>query len=246
MSPSFTLQEGALLLGDAHYSHFRPQLLQLLEDIATKKLQVSQLILMGDIIDALFGGVTFTLHKNSKIIALIQKISQIVEVIYLEGNHDFNLHKIFPDAKVFTLKEQPVIADYRGEKVAFAHGDFDLGVGYKLYSSIIRNPLILQFLNFIDKKINNKIIKSIENYLSKKEDCNEFSLFKRYIFSRGLEKYRCRYFIEGHFHQDKSYVFEKFTYINLAAFACNERFFMVRYLQEKIVLEEKNSNKVCS
>ncbi len=239
MSPSFRLQEGALLLGDAHYSHIRPQLLQLIEAIASKKLQIPQLILMGDILDALFGSVTFTLQENRTIVMLIQKISQEIEVIYIEGNHDFNLKNIFKDARVFSIQEQPVIAEYAGKTIALAHGDFDGLFSYKLYTTIVRNRWVLKVLNTIDSKIGNKIIKKIDVYLGKKDDCKEFISFKEYIISRRLEKYNCNYFIEGHYHQNKSYFFEKYSYINLAAFACNQRYFIVKSAQDKVLLEEK-------
>ena len=239
MFPSFTLQEGALLLGDAHYSHLRPQLLQLIEDIASKKLQIPQLILMGDILDALFGDVSFTLQENRTIVKFIQKISQEIEVIYLEGNHDFNLKNIFKDARVFSIQEQPVIAEYAGKTIALAHGDFDGVFSYRLYSRIIRNGLILKLLSAIDTKIGNKIIAKLDIYLGKKEDCKEFLGFKEYLEKRHLEKYKCNYFIEGHYHQNKSYTFETFKYINLAAFACNQRYFIVKSLQDRVLLEEK-------
>ena len=239
MSPSFTLKEGALLLGDAHYSHLRPQLLQLIEDIASKKLQIPQLIFMGDILDALFGDVSFTLQENRTIVKLIQEISQEIEVIYLEGNHDFNLKNVFKNVKVFSIQEQPVIAEYAGKTIALAHGDFDGAFSYKLYTTIIRNRWVLKLLNTIDSKIENKIIKKVDAHLGKKDDCKEFIGFKEYILSRGLEKYNCNYFIEGHYHQNKLYTFEEFTYINLAAFACNQRYFIVKSLQDRVLLEEK-------
>jgi len=239
MSPSFTLKEGALLLGDAHYSHLRPELLKLMEDIASKKLQIPQLVLMGDVLDALFGDVSYLLQENSIIVQLIQKISQEIEVIYLEGNHDFNLKNLFKDAKIFSIQEQPVIADYGGKTIALAHGDFDGVLSYRLYSSIIRNRWVLKLLSAIDTKIGNKIIKKLDIYLGKKEDCKEFRGFQEYLEKRHLEKYRCNFFIEGHYHQNRSYTFETFEYINLAAFACNQRYFIVKSLQDRALLEEK-------
>jgi len=239
MSPSFTLKEGALLLGDAHYSHLRPELLTLIEGIASKKLQIPQLILMGDILDALFGDVTYTVQENRTIVTLIQKISKEIEVIYLEGNHDFNLKNIFQDAKVFPIQKQPVIAEYAGKTIALAHGDFDEPYAYKLYTNIIRNRWVLKMLNTIDTTIKNKIIKKVDTYLSKKEDCNEFIGFEEYIQKRELKKYKSDYFIEGHYHQNKRYLFDAFEYINLAAFACNQRYFIVKSLHDRTFLEEK-------
>ncbi len=239
MSPSFILQEGALLLGDAHYSYLRPELLSLLKDIASKKIQTSQLILMGDVLDALFGNVIYTIKENRIIVRLIQKISKEIEVIYLEGNHDFQLANIFKDARVYPIQKQPIIAEYAEKTIALAHGDFDGVFSYRFYSKIMRNRWVLKLLNAIDTRLGNIIINKLDTYLEKKEDCKEFIGFREYLQKRHLEKYKCEYFIEGHYHQNKSYTFETFEYINLAAFACNQRYFIVKSLQERTLLEEK-------
>jgi len=238
MSHRLELQEGAIVISDAHYSHLRPELLLLIEDIASKKIQTSQLILMGDIFDTLFGQVSFTQEVNKAILSLLHQISQDIELIYLEGNHDFNLQKIFPFAKVFSLSSQPVLCSYGTKKVALAHGDFDGKSGYKLYTKLIRNPILLSFLSLLDHFGNHFILKKLDNYLAQKDDCKEFIGFKKFIQNRALEEYACDYFIEGHYHQNRVYSFEKFTYINLAAFACNQRYFIVKSNKDNELLKE--------
>ena len=145
------IKEGAFVIADAHYSQQRPELLDFIKEIESKKLQATQLILMGDIFDALFGGIDYTLDKNAEIVKLLNNISKDIEVIYLEGNHDFNLKDVFPKAKVFPMKMQPVMCQYRDKSVCLAHGDFDGAFFYKLYSAIIRNPSVLFALKQLDK-----------------------------------------------------------------------------------------------
>jgi len=235
------IQEGAIIISDAHYSHLRPELFQLILDIHTQKITTPQLILMGDIFDALFGSIDFTCKQNSEIITLINDISARIEVIYLEGNHDFKLKNIFPKAKVFSIKQQPVEAVYKNKKVYLAHGDFDGEVFYKVYTSLIRNPFILFALKYIDIFSNHAILKKLDNYLSQKNDCKEFKNFKEFIEGRLDKKYDCDYFIEGHFHQNTQFDTANFHYINLGAFACNQRYFIVKSAQHIELLEEKNS-----
>lgn len=232
------IKEGAFVISDAHYSYLRPELLDFIKEIESKKLQPTQLILMGDIFDALFGGIEYTLDKNAEIVKLLNNISQDIEIIYLEGNHDFNLKHVFPKAKIFPMKMQPVLCQYEDKVLYLAHGDFDGAFFYKLYSSIIRNPSVLLVLRKIDKVLNNYIIKKIDNYLTKKEDCNEFVGFREFVSKRLRSRASCDYFIEGHFHQNVSMDFENLRYINLAAFACNQRYFIVKSLQDKELLEE--------
>jgi len=59
------LQKGAILLADAHYpNHKKEEFVSFLEEIKTKKLFASQLILMGDIFDLLVGNSPY-LQKQS-------------------------------------------------------------------------------------------------------------------------------------------------------------------------------------
>lgn len=237
------IKKGAFVLSDAHYSPLRPELLAFIQAIHSKEFQPTQLILMGDIFDALFGGIPFTCKENAPMLRLINEISLETEILYLEGNHDFNLAKIFPHVKVFTISQQPLSCSYEGKKVLLAHGDFGGDFGYRFYVSLIRNPLLLFVLKYVDLLSNHTILKKLDAYLGKKDDCKEFTGFRAFVQRRLLHKFSCDYFIEGHFHQNKQLDFEDFRYINLGAFACNQRYFVVESSQNKALLEEKNFSK---
>lgn len=237
------LKKGAFVISDAHYSHIRPQFLDFLKAIQAKKLQPTQLILMGDIFDTLFGEVAYTQEINSQALQIINDISNEIEVVYLEGNHDFNLKKIFPKVKVFGIKQQPLKVTYDDKSILLAHGDIESPLLYNIYTSIIRNTFVITVLNIFDFISGHAIINRLDEYLSKKEDCKEFRGFREFIQSRIENKYICDYFIEGHFHQNKTLKFENYTYINLAAFACNQRYFIVKSSQDVEFLEENIFSK---
>ncbi|MFT5835272.1 MAG: UDP-2,3-diacylglucosamine hydrolase [Sulfurimonas sp.] len=232
------LKEGAFVVSDAHYSHLRPELLNFLKAIQAKQLQPSQLILMGDIFDTLFGNVPYTQKVNFEAVEILNKISQSMEVVYLEGNHDFNLKKIFPKIKVFGIKQQPLKVRFQNKTILLAHGDIQSPLLYNIYTAIIRNPFVISILNIFDIISRHSIIKRLDEYLSKKEDCKEFTGFRKYIYNRLDGKYQCDYFIEGHFHQNKTLKYDEFIYTNLAAFACNQRYFIVNFTQDVELLEE--------
>ncbi|WP_297444039.1 metallophosphoesterase [Sulfurimonas sp.] len=233
------LKEGAFVISDAHFSPSRPELLDFIKAIHTKQLRPTQLILMGDIFDTLFGSINFTYTQNSEMIQLINEISHEIEVIYLEGNHDFNLQKLFVNAVVVPIQMQPIMAKYKDKKVYLAHGDFDGAVFYKLYTALIRNPFILFILKYIDIISNHAILNSVDKHLQKKEDCNKFTGFEKFIHKRLKARFEADYFIEGHFHQNKSFYVGDMYYINLAAFACNQRYFSIKYSKDNNILEEK-------
>lgn len=237
------IKKGAFIISDAHYSHLRPELLEFIKAIHSKAFQPTQLILMGDIFDALFGGIPYTCSENAEMVQLINAISLEIEVIYLEGNHDFNLQKVFAHAKVLKISQQPVLCRYEGKRVLLAHGDFGGDFGYRFYVGLIRNPLLLFLLKYVDIFTNHSILKKLDTYLGKKDDCKEFTGFRAFVERRLSDKFNCDYFIEGHFHQNKLLKLKNFTYINLGAFACNQRYFVVESLKNKALLEENIFSK---
>jgi len=244
MSPKLVLKEGAFIISDAHYSQERPELLSFFEAIADGRENPTQLVLMGDIFDALFGLIPYTYQQNQKMIDLLKLIAQKIEVIYLEGNHDFNLSYLFDTIKIFPITAQPVLSEYQGKKIYLAHGDFYIDAKrtsypYKLYTAFIRNKYILRVLRVIDNLTGHAILKSVDKHLSMKDDCKEFEGFANFIEKRLGDNYICDYFIEGHYHQNKSLKFPHFTYINLGAFACNQRYFIVKLSNEATLFEEK-------
>jgi len=243
MSHNIELKEGAFIISDAHYSSFRPELLLYIKEIQAKKLQTPQLILMGDIFDALFGNVPYTYEENQELINIINQLALSIEIIYLEGNHDFRLTKIFPNLTIIPISQQPLSCSFAEKKIYLAHGDFDGAFGYKIYTYLIRNPFVLFFLKIIDNLSNHAILNYIDKHLNKKEDCNEFIGFYDFIKNRISNNYSCDYFIEGHFHQNRIFDFDKLQYINLAAFACNQRYFIVKSIKDKELLEERIFSK---
>ena len=243
MSHNIEIKEGAFIISDAHYSNKRVELLRFMKEIHSKKLIPTQLILMGDIFDALFGGIKETYKINQEMIELINDISKNMEVIYLEGNHDFNLQVIFPLVKVFPIETQPLLCNFNDKKVYLAHGDFSESLSYRVYIYLIRNSFILSFLEKVDILGNHFILNKLDNYLAKKNDCKEFIGFESYINNRLSNKFDCDFFIEGHFHQNSMLKLTSFNYINLAAFACNQRYFIVKSNKDNELLQEIKFSK---
>jgi len=240
MSHRMILQEGAILISDAHYSQKHPQFYAFLKALASGKIQTNQLILMGDMFELLFGVIKQTLCDNKEEIALLNKLSQRIEIIYFEGNHDFGLQKVFPDIRVIPLQEQPLTAKFNEQNVQLSHGDTKTPLGYKIYTKLIRNPLILSLIGLFDILCAHCIIKWLKSRGIEKDPCYKISLFKEMIQRRlgYLKGEALDIVIEGHFHQGLSYELHGFDYINLSAFACNHKYFIVQSSKGQLFLQE--------
>ncbi len=223
---SIKLLEGAIFISDAHYSFKHPELLAFLKALRTQKIQTPQLILMGDVFDLLFGGISATVVRNQEAVDLINTLSDNIEILYLEGNHDFNLASIFPGVTAFSIKQQPIECVYKSKKIALAHGDFNAPLGYRTYTALIRNPFILKTLGFVNRIGKDFILKGLDAKLERKDDCHEMFTFEKYVGKHleGVPLTSYSMFIEGHHHQDKSWSLEGCQYVNLPAFACGLKY----------------------
>lgn len=240
MSPKATLQEGAILISDTHYSDDYPQFYRFLKALESGEIKTSQLILMGDIFELLFGVIKQTREDNKKEIALLNKLCESIEIIYFEGNHDFGLKEIFPNIMIFPLEEQPQVLSFNKQKVQLSHGDTQTPLGYQIYTKIIRNKIILSLVGMLDILCLHCIINWLKNRGVKKDPCYKIKGFKEIIHRRlsYLKDEALDIVIEGHFHQNLSFECYGFDYINLGAFACNHKYFIVQSSHEQLVLQE--------
>ena len=229
MSPK-TLKAGAILIADAHCAPWRTPFIDFLRALDSGAIVTPQLILMGDVFDMLYGPIKRTYGYNTEGIELLNRLSTKLEVIYLEGNHDFLLKELFPNTHVFSRSQQPLILEFEGKRVALSHGDSAMGMGYEIYTALIRSPFVLAILRTIDNFGSGCIVSWLERMMKRKHHCRPIDQFETLIEAR-LDELKTEGFdvlIEGHFHQNRFFESENLHYINLAAFACNERYFTVQ------------------
>ncbi len=240
MSHNIVLQEGAILIADAHYSCEYPQFYTFLQALESGEIQTKQLILMGDMFELLFGVIKQTLIDNAKEVTLLNELSKKMEIIYFEGNHDFGLSEIFPNILIIPLEQQPQLTRFNEQNVQLSHGDTKTPLGYQIYTRLIRNKVILSLVGLIDKICSHCIIKWLKSRGEKKEPCYKIQNFNEIIADRlkYLEHEDLDIVIEGHFHQDMKFKMYDFDYINLSSFACKRKYFIVQSKNMQLSLQE--------
>ena len=194
---------------------------------------------MGDIFDLLFGPIRITHAMNAEAVQTLRRISRRIPVLYLEGNHDYRLRSFFPDATVVPLSSQPVRAHCGDVAVQLAHGDFNQPLKYRLYTALIRNPLVLRLLGIVNRLTGNAIITKLEAYLRSKNDCHVLEGYEAFVARHleGVDLAGTDVFIEGHYHQGKAFDVRGIRYFNPDAFACNLRYAIVAYERSRFTLQ---------
>ena len=222
-----SIKQDSIFVADSHYNQKNKQFLFFLKQIENKKIKTTQLFLLGDMIDFISGESRYFIKQNSAVIKLLNKLSNEIEIIYLEGNHDYNLKNLFPSIRVIKRENQPLYAKLNNKTVSISHGDNFINWKYDLYCKIIRNSIFLRFMNFID--INFFISKKIENALLKKNICHKIKDFNKLVEKR-LENYSTDIVIEGHYHQGETFYIKEKKYINIPSLCCQEKYVIIKNL----------------
>jgi len=215
------LKNGAIFIADSHYNTEQTILFKLLVQINLNEIQVSQIFLMGDMFDFLCEEIIYFKNINKDVIELLNILSQKIETIYFEGNHDFSLKNIFPNIHVVPRDQQAIKFSHKEKTIALAHGDIFTPTSYNIFSTIFRNTLFLKFLNLID--FNFTISKYFEEKLKKKKICNKQKDFEAFIQSR-IQNYNVDLIIEGHYHQ--GYLSNE--YINIPSLCCDNTYLIYK------------------
>lgn len=226
------IKENAIFIADAHENEDRRGFWEFLQALKDKRIQTPQLFLMGDIFDLLIYEVKATHDFAKTYIDLLEELANEIEIIYLEGNHDFNLAKFFKKVKVFSIKQQPLLCEFQDKTlVKLAHGDIFLKPFLQFCLKRLRNHYLLCFLNFINEISGQKITNKILQNQNKKQLVRKIHNFDMIVKNR-IKNYESRFIIEGHYHQDVFFEFENTKYINLVTFAYKESYFIVKYESE--------------
>ncbi|MDD3055007.1 MAG: metallophosphoesterase [Aliarcobacter sp.] len=219
-----SIKPDAIFVADSHFNNKNQELLTFLKKVESKKILTSQLFLMGDMIDFISGESRYFVQQNSEVINLLNELSNEIEIIYLEGNHDYNLKNLFANIQVIKRENQPLLAEFEEKTVAISHGDNFINWKYNLYCKFIRNTVFLKVMNFLD--VNYFISKKIENALLSKNICHKMNNFE-HIVKRRLENYNTDIVIEGHYHQGVEYIFDNKKYINIPSLCCQKKYMKI-------------------
>lgn len=231
MSPKLIIKEGALFIADAHDSAERTFFFDFL--VYVNQNPPSQLFLMGDMFDLLVGSVAYGVKQYQRYIDLIEEIGHKCEVYYFEGNHDFNLSKLFKHVHVIPIEEQPLLCQLpSGKSCLLLHGDKYGSFVHRCYTSIIRNLAVLKVLNGLDVVLDGAISKKIQNDQSKKRLCKQIENFAT-LMQQKLHFYpKVDVIAEGHYHQNVDFMVSGTHYVNFSSFACNQSYFSVQSSSE--------------
>lgn len=235
MPEQIVIKSGAIFIADSHENENRENFWHFLCALKSGEIKTPQLFLMGDMFDFLASECEFFVKFYERYVRVIDELGEKMEIYYFEGNHDFNLARLFKNVKAYPIGAQPVkFATECGQSVLIAHGDIFLPFVAKYALRFLRVKVFLKTMNFFDKFLNFRLSKRILNKLKRKILDYKIPNFKNLVEAK-MRRYNAFYeadiIIEGHYHQGEQYTIGKQKYINVPSFACEQSYFVVEYGQ---------------
>ncbi|MGP1532757.1 MAG: UDP-2,3-diacylglucosamine diphosphatase [Campylobacter sp.] len=235
MPEQIVIKSGAIFIADSHENENRENFWHFLCALKSGEIKTPQLFLMGDMFDFLASECEFFVKFYERYVRVIDELGEKMEIYYFEGNHDFNLARLFKNVKAYPIGAQPVkFATECGQSVLIAHGDIFLPFVAKYALRFLRVKVFLKTMNFFDKFLNFRLSKRILNKLKRKILDYKIPNFKNLAEAK-MRRYNVFYeadvVIEGHYHQGEQYTIGKQKYINVPSFACEQSYFVVEYGQ---------------
>lgn len=188
------------------------------------------IIFLGDIFDLMVGGkIQYLKQYDFFFVALLNLIKQGKRVIYLEGNHDFHLEKVFAhfqkenNLNGFQIKyyKDEFILNLGQKKILFCHGDIidSKNESFKKWKNVYRSKYFKLFVNFLLPHFIIDLIGARASRNSKKRSSKYFNYdeFKD-LYREGavslFEERDCNVIVAGHTHIIDDYHCGDKQYIN--------------------------------
>ncbi len=189
-----------------------PRTIKFLSFMDREQSELERLIVGGDLFDLWIGdkGIFFSKYQT-----ILNKLSELrqkgIEIVYLEGNHDFSLSKYFSDTLKIHVVPEEVQLNIGGAKVFIAHGDQvnREDHGYLFLRWFLRTP----FLRLLVKILPSSWLWALSHrssYVSRHYRAphpNTIQLFRDFAKNK-LESDSCDVVILGHTHHPDEQVYE--------------------------------------
>ena len=131
----------AITVSDAHLLHpSDARTSDFIHFLASKAARTDLIVLNGDIFDFFVGAQTAAIDNYAQVIDTIEQAATQCKLVFVQGNHDFHLNRVFSPKVEVCDEWQDVIA---GKKVLWIHGDtLAPSITYKLLRNFLRSALV--------------------------------------------------------------------------------------------------------
>jgi len=162
--------EGTIaLLGDAHLYEGDPEVRAFVDFLVALPADLSALVILGDLFSAWIGRRELQRPHHLMVIEGLRRLrSRGCRILYIEGNHDFYLTRLFSGDPFERLAERSLDIQSGGRRVHLAHGDLvnRRDRQYLAWRAVSKSRVFYSLFNLLPAATRHTIVEGLERRLA--------------------------------------------------------------------------------
>lgn len=146
-----------VVVSDIHLREPGDERSQLLEQLISRLSpgDVRFLVLLGDIFDFCLGSSEYFRKKFAPLGELLEQVSRRgIQVLFFEGNHEFEMERIGWKGVEFVTDPYRVLRLRDGKRVALAHGDLvHSSWDYRIFRKVVKSQTVSEIARFVPGRL---------------------------------------------------------------------------------------------
>jgi UDP-2,3-diacylglucosamine hydrolase len=195
------------LLGDAHLREEDPENEAFVEFLERLPAEIGTLAILGDLFSAWVGRAELQRPHHGRVVEALRRFRRGGRaVLYVEGNHDFFLKRLFGGDPFDRLEEAALDLSLAGRRAHLAHGDLvnRRDRQYRAWRALSKSRPFFALFNLLPSGPRSRLVHRLERSLARTNlrfrrgfPYEECEIFARRRIRRGTE-----IIVLGHFHEE--------------------------------------------
>lgn len=196
------------LLGDAHLREDDAEVEAFAGFLARLPGDIEVLAILGDLFSVWVGREELQRPHHLRVVESLRRLrARGCRLVYVEGNHDFFLRRMFAGDPFDLLVERDVDLPAGGRRTHLAHGDLvnRRDHQYRTWRALSKNRLLFGLFNLIPRRRRLAIIEEIERGMARTnmEFRGGFPLAECLAGARPMVRSGTEMIVYGHFHDER-------------------------------------------
>jgi UDP-2,3-diacylglucosamine hydrolase len=196
------------LLGDAHLRDGDPEVAAFVDFLDGLPRDIGALAILGDLFAAWIGRPELTREHHAVVVDALRRLrGRGCRLLYVEGNHDFFLHRLVDGDPFDSIAGDSLEVEAGGRLLHLAHGDLvnRHDRQYRVWRALSKNRLFFAAFNLMPRRTRQRLVDRLERDMARTNMAfrGGFPIAESLRYARQRIARGAHVLVFGHFHEER-------------------------------------------